>query len=217
MMLVNMRSNAMTCDRWPQPSARDSRRCACHRRRAARRRAACPCCLGIRPRRQRQHRLCHGRHGSRRGGGLKRSQLGPSHRAPILSSAPTAMCTSAALKENCAPSMPTARPTGRGNSTACTVASSPRRWWVPTVRSTSSRASTTGTIESASRTSARFFPAQIRSGRRLVFAIPFPEQFPTSPTMKNRGATTAPPNIWRWNGIEAIMVPVVYKGHGRKT
>jgi hypothetical protein len=29
------------------------------------------------------------------------------------------------------------------------------------------------------------------------------------------GATTAPPNIWRWNGTEAIMVPVVYKALGR--
>jgi hypothetical protein len=29
------------------------------------------------------------------------------------------------------------------------------------------------------------------------------------------GATTAPPNTWRWNGTEAIMVPVVYKALGR--
>ena len=28
------------------------------------------------------------------------------------------------------------------------------------------------------------------------------------------GATTAPPNIWRWNGTEAIIVPVVHKGLG---
>jgi hypothetical protein len=28
------------------------------------------------------------------------------------------------------------------------------------------------------------------------------------------GATTAPPNVWRWNGTEAIIVPMVYKGLG---
>ena len=48
-------------------------------------------------------------------------------------------------------------------------------------------------------------------GGGWVFAAPFPVQSSNSPTVVNRGATTAPPNIWRWNGTEAIMVPVVYK------
>src|SRR5262249_42495920 len=30
-------------------------------------------------------------------------------------------------------------------------------------------------------------------------------------TAANTGATTAPPNIWRWNGAEAVIVPVVYQ------
>ena len=43
------------------------------------------------------------------------------------------------------------------------------------------------------------------------FVRPFPEQFTAVPTIVNSGATTAPPNIWRWNGTEAIIVPVLYK------
>jgi hypothetical protein len=48
-------------------------------------------------------------------------------------------------------------------------------------------------------------------GGAWVFWRPFPEQFSNLPTIKNRGVTTAPPNIWRWNGSEAIIVPVVYR------
>ena len=48
-------------------------------------------------------------------------------------------------------------------------------------------------------------------GGGWVGATPFPEQFSASPTVVNRGATTAPPNIWRSNGTEAIIVPVVYR------
>jgi hypothetical protein len=47
-------------------------------------------------------------------------------------------------------------------------------------------------------------------GGAWVFAVPFPEQFSASSTIANRGATTAPPNIWRWNGTEAIVIPVLY-------
>jgi len=43
------------------------------------------------------------------------------------------------------------------------------------------------------------------------FVRPFPEQFTAVPTVVNSGTTTAPPNIWRWNGTEAIIVPVLYK------
>jgi hypothetical protein len=48
-------------------------------------------------------------------------------------------------------------------------------------------------------------------GGAWIFHTPFPEQFSASPTIANRGATTAPPNIWRWNGSEALIVPVVYR------
>ena len=41
-------------------------------------------------------------------------------------------------------------------------------------------------------------------GGGWYFAMPFPEH-------SDGGATNAPPNIWRFNGTEAIMVPVVYK------
>lgn len=54
----------------------------------------------------------------------------------------------------------------------------------------------------------RFSP----DGTRL-FSVPFPKS-PYLP-FTDGGATTAPPNLWRWNGDEAIMVPVVYQGLGR--
>jgi hypothetical protein len=41
-------------------------------------------------------------------------------------------------------------------------------------------------------------------GGGWYFAMPFPEH-------SDGGATNAPPNIWRSNGTEVIMVPVVYK------
>jgi outer membrane protein assembly factor BamB len=46
-----------------------------------------------------------------------------------------------------------------------------------------------------------------------VFAMPFPElpqRLSDVPGLTNRGVTTAPPNIWRWDGTEAIVVPVIY-------
>jgi hypothetical protein len=48
-------------------------------------------------------------------------------------------------------------------------------------------------------------------GGGWLYYQPFPERYSFSQYSVNRGATTAPPNIWRWNGTEAIMVPVVYK------
>src|SRR5262245_21468770 len=46
-----------------------------------------------------------------------------------------------------------------------------------------------------------------------MLAMPFPElpqRLSSVPGLTNRGATTAPPNIWRWDGTEAIIVPVIY-------
>ncbi len=54
-------------------------------------------------------------------------------------------------------------------------------------------------------------------GGAWVLAVPFPEEFSGSPTRANRGATTAPPNIWRSNGSEAIIVPVAYSRFGDGT
>jgi hypothetical protein len=54
-------------------------------------------------------------------------------------------------------------------------------------------------------------------GGAWVFAVPFLEELSGSPTVANRGATTAPPNIWRSNGSEAIVVPVAYKRLGDGT
>ena len=49
-------------------------------------------------------------------------------------------------------------------------------------------------------------------GGAWMFWKPFPSSdiYPFVGT----GTTTAPPNIWRWNGTEAIIVPVVTKGLG---
>lgn len=49
-------------------------------------------------------------------------------------------------------------------------------------------------------------------GGGWVFASPFPEHFSFFVDHVGRGATTAAPNIWRKDGAEAIMIPVVYKG-----
>jgi hypothetical protein len=54
-------------------------------------------------------------------------------------------------------------------------------------------------------------------GGAWEFWTTFPEQFSDLPSVKNRGATTAPPNIWRWNSTEAIIVPVLYRGSGDGT
>jgi hypothetical protein len=42
------------------------------------------------------------------------------------------------------------------------------------------------------------------------FVTPFPEQL-SNTSAANTGATTAPPSIWSWNGVEAVIVPVVYQ------
>jgi outer membrane protein assembly factor BamB len=54
-------------------------------------------------------------------------------------------------------------------------------------------------------------------GGARVFAVPFPEEYSSRPKAANRGATTAAPNIWRWSGIEAIVIPVVYRKTGKGT
>lgn len=51
------------------------------------------------------------------------------------------------------------------------------------------------------------------SGGAWAFSKTFPKA--TLYPFTDGGATTAPPNIWRWNGTEAIMVPVVYRALGR--
>jgi len=50
-------------------------------------------------------------------------------------------------------------------------------------------------------------------GGGWVFWRPFPKAkvYPFT----DGGAASAPPNIWEWNGTEAIMTPVLYKGLGR--
>src|SRR5262245_14904073 len=51
------------------------------------------------------------------------------------------------------------------------------------------------------------------AGGAWAFSKTFPKA--TLYPFTDGGASTAPPNIWRWNGTEAIMVPVVYKALGR--
>ena len=46
------------------------------------------------------------------------------------------------------------------------------------------------------------------AGGAWLFAAPFPVQFPTQPEWMTRGLTSAPPTIWRHNGVEVVMVPV---------
>jgi hypothetical protein len=50
-------------------------------------------------------------------------------------------------------------------------------------------------------------------GGGWIFWRPFPKAgvYP----FRDGGATTAPPNIWAWNGVEAIITPVFYTGLGR--
>ncbi len=50
-------------------------------------------------------------------------------------------------------------------------------------------------------------------GGAWVFATPFPEHSDfTNSARADRGATTAPPNIWRFNETEAIIIPMLYPG-----
>ncbi len=51
------------------------------------------------------------------------------------------------------------------------------------------------------------------AGGAWAFSKTFPKA--TLYPFTDGGASTAPPNIWRWNGTEAIVVPVVYKALGR--
>ncbi len=46
------------------------------------------------------------------------------------------------------------------------------------------------------------------AGGAWLFAAPFPVHFPTQSEWMTRGLTSAPPNIWRYDNIEVVMVPV---------
>jgi hypothetical protein len=61
------------------------------------------------------------------------------------------------------------------------------------------------------------FLHKFTAGGAWVFATPFPEEFSDFPARANRGATTAPPNIWSFNGTEAIIVPAAYRRFGNGT
>ncbi|MET0986538.1 MAG: hypothetical protein ABW034_14145 [Steroidobacteraceae bacterium] len=49
-------------------------------------------------------------------------------------------------------------------------------------------------------------------GGGWLYAMPFPEHNTYWPEYTGRGASNAAPNIWFKDGVEAIMVPVIYKG-----
>ena len=46
------------------------------------------------------------------------------------------------------------------------------------------------------------------AGGAWLFAAPFPVHFPTQSEWITRGLTSAPPNIWRYDNVEVVMVPV---------
>jgi hypothetical protein len=48
-------------------------------------------------------------------------------------------------------------------------------------------------------------------GGAWLYWVSFPLQNPALPEWVNGGATSAPPNIWRFNGTEVIIVPVWYQ------
>ncbi len=54
----------------------------------------------------------------------------------------------------------------------------------------------------------RSFLHKFRPDGTKVFTQPFPLRFEGVPDYTSTGATSAPPNIWRHNGMERIMVPV---------
>jgi hypothetical protein len=47
-----------------------------------------------------------------------------------------------------------------------------------------------------------------------LYWVEFPTQYAVFPQWRNTGIAAAPPNIWRANGVEAILVPTLYKGLG---
>jgi hypothetical protein len=56
-------------------------------------------------------------------------------------------------------------------------------------------------------------------GGGYAWKVPFPEYGTKLPVPYGSGGTDAPPNIWRYNGEEAVMVPVLYKNrltHGHE-
>jgi len=52
-------------------------------------------------------------------------------------------------------------------------------------------------------------------GGGWAYWVNFPVENAAVPEWVDGGATTAPPNIWRNNGVEVIMVPVWYQAFGR--
>lgn len=58
------------------------------------------------------------------------------------------------------------------------------------------------------------FLHKFNPGGAWLFAKAFPERTSAAPAAASRGTTTAPPNIWRFNATEAIIVPVVYRTAG---
>ena len=48
----------------------------------------------------------------------------------------------------------------------------------------------------------------------LLWATPFPLEYATFPAFRNRGATSAPPQIWRDGSSEAVIVPAIYHKPG---
>ncbi|MGH6945980.1 MAG: PQQ-binding-like beta-propeller repeat protein [Kiloniellales bacterium] len=52
----------------------------------------------------------------------------------------------------------------------------------------------------------RFLP-----GGAWLGGTPFPEQYEAFDDLRGRGATSAPPNIWKSYGVEVVMVPAVYR------
>jgi hypothetical protein len=52
---------------------------------------------------------------------------------------------------------------------------------------------------------------QFDTGGAYFSWVSLPVQNASLPAWANGGATTAPPNIWHFNGVEAIMVPVWYR------
>lgn len=54
-------------------------------------------------------------------------------------------------------------------------------------------------------------------GGGYAWKMPFPERGTNLPVPNGSGGTDAAPNIWRYNGEEAVIVPVLYKSHTAPT
>ena len=54
-------------------------------------------------------------------------------------------------------------------------------------------------------------------GGGYAWKMPFPERGTNLPVPNGSGGTNAAPNIWRYNGEEAVIIPVLYKSHTAPT